>query len=152
MMVAAEVWLHEPRQIAFLAVPSVIRTFVPAGKPGVYMLLRGEIPFYVGRSDRCTQTRLASHPLLAMATHVTWEPCTTALHAFHLESAWFHALKSLNQLTNQIHPARPVGENKNCPFCSTGDCLAWEHAMRPRREMSAVSTVASDHTAAAAKT
>jgi len=152
MDATAELLLDEPRQFAFLATPAVVRAFIPVGRPGVYMLLRGIAPFYVGRSDNCVRTRLVGHPLLPMATHVTWEPCVNPLHAYRLESAWFHALQVSAQLANQIHPARPAGEDKNCPFCGTWDCLAWEHAMQPRQEMSAVSPVASDQMAVAAKT
>lgn len=152
MPVAAELLFDEPRQLAFLATPALVRAFIPAAVPGVYMLLRSEVPFYVGRSDRCIQSRLAGHPLLPMTSHIAWEPCASPLHAYRLESAWFHALRLSAELTNLIHPARPVGEDKDCPFCSTGDCRAWEHALRPSPVISAVSPVAADQLAVAAKT
>lgn len=152
MAAFAELLFDEPRQLAFLATPSVVRAMVAPGLPGVYMLLQLDVPFYVGRSDSCVQTRLVSHPLLAAATHVAWEPCTDPLQAYRLESAWFHALRLTAELTNRIHPARPSGENTTCPFCSTGDCLAWTHLMRPSLEISAASPVAADPMATAAKT
>ena len=152
MPIASELLFDEPRQLAFLATPAVVRAFVPPGRPGVYMLLRMDVAFYVGRSDKCVQTRLAGHPLLALASHVTWEPCSDARHAYRLESAWFHSLALSTQLTNLIHPGHPTGENKNCPFCSTGDNRAWEHALRPSPLLSAVSPVAADQLAEAAKT
>lgn len=148
----AELILDEPKHFAFIARPDVLRALIPVEHSGVYMLLHGPAPFYVGRSDSCIQTRLANHPLLRIATHVAWEPCADPLHAYHLESAWFHTLRASTHLANQIHPARPAGERKNCPFCSIGDCLAWEHVMRPRQDHNAVSQVAVDQMAAAAKT
>ncbi len=137
MRTSTELFVDEPRQLAFLATPKVVRALVPAGRPGVYMLLRQDQPFYIGRSDSCLRTRLASHPLLRMATHVTWGPCTTPLEAYRLEAAWFHRLTAGGQPINQIHPARPAGESNSCPFCSTGDWLAWSHLMRPRLNISA---------------
>lgn len=149
---SAELIFDEPRQHAFLAVPSVVRALVPEGWAGVYMLLRDAVPFYVGRSDTCLRARLAAHPLLTLATHVTWETCASSLHAYRLESAWFHTLQLTAEFTNRNHPAHPSGEPNSCPFCSTGDCQAWTHLMRPRSEFSAVSTVAADQLATAAKT
>lgn len=148
----AELRFDQPRQFAFVAVASVVRAFVPPDKPGVYMLLRMGEPFYIGRSDVCIQTRLAGHSLLPLATHVAWEPCKSPLHAYRLESAWFHTLRLTAELTNQIHPARPAGVPNSCPFCSTGDCQAWTHLMRPNLEISAVSPVTVDPTATVAKT
>lgn len=152
MSSSAELMFDQPRQFAFVATRSVVRAFVPPDKPGVYMLLRMGVPFYVGRSDSCVQTRLAGHSLLPLATHVAWEPCTSPLHAYRLESAWFHNLRMSTELNNQIHPARPAGERHSCPFCSTGDCQAWAHLMRPSLVNSAATTVAADQMATAAKT
>ncbi len=148
----AELLFEEPRQLAFVATPSIVRALVPPGKPGVYMLLRMDVPFYVGRSDNCIQSRLARHPLLPIATHVAWKTRESPLQAYRLESAWFHLLHLTGALSNQIHPARPAGDPSSCPFCSTGDCQAWTHLLRPGLEISAAPTVAADLTAAAAKT
>lgn len=152
MSIVAELVFDEPRQHAFAAIPAVVRMFVPPKLPGVYMLLRKDAPFYVGRSDSCVQNRLVGHHLLPFASHVAWQPCANPLHAFRLESAWFHALRVTTELANQIHPARPAGEENSCPFCSTGDCLAWMHLMRPSSEINAASPVATDLLAVAAKT
>lgn len=152
MPASAELLFDEPRQLAFLATPAVVRALVPPNRPGVYMLLQMQSPLYVGRSDHCLQTRLAGHPLLSMATHVSWETCGTPQEAYRLESAWFHALGVTAGLLNQIHPARPAGEPNSCPFCSTGDCQAWTHLTRPRMENSAVTAVATDQLAVVAKT
>lgn len=149
---SAELLFDKPWQLAFVATPSVVRALVPPNKAGVYMLLRMDVPFYVGRSDNCIQTRLAVHPLLSTATHVAWETCTTPLQAYRLESAWFHTLRLTVELANQIHPARPAGDPSSCPFCSTGDDQAWAHLMRPSLDISAASTVAVDQMAIAAKT
>lgn len=149
---SAELTFDEPRQHAFLAVPSVLRALVPPGWAGVYMLLRDEVPFYVGRSDTCLQTRLVAHPLLPLASHVVWQTCASPLQAYRLESAWFHTLRLTAALVNRIHPAHPSGELNLCPFCSTGDYQAWKQLMRPRPEISAASTVAADQMATAAKT
>lgn len=152
MSTSAELLFDEPRQLAFMATSAVVRALVPPGRPGVYMLLRMDVPFYVGRSDHCLQTRLAGHPLLSIATHVSWKTCVTPQAAYWLESAWFHILSLTTQLINQIHPARPVGESNSCPFCSTGDCQAWSHLMRPSLVIGAEPPVATDQLAVAAKT
>lgn len=149
---SAELLFDEPRQFAFMATPAVVRALVPSEKPGVYMLLRMEVPFYVGRSDSCVRARIAGHPLLSMATHVAWETCATPQQAYRLESAWFHTLRLTAELANRIHPARPAGESANCPFCSTGDSQAWSQWVRPSPDISAAVMVAADQLAAAAKT
>lgn len=149
---SAELSFDEAWRLAFVATPAVLRALVPANKLGVYMLLRMGVPFYVGRSDNCLQTRLACHPLLPTATHVSWETCATALRAYQLESAWFHTLRLTSELTNRIHPAHRAGEFHSCPFCSTGDCQAWTHLMRPNLDSSAAPMVAADPMATAAKT
>jgi hypothetical protein len=133
MAVSTELVFDQPKQLAVLAIPALIRTFISANNAGVYMLLRHGFPFYVGRSDSCTQRRVTGHPLLAFATHVAWQPCHDALHAFRLESAWFHNLGTSGELINKIHPARPAGQITDCPFCSTGDCLALEQVLRPNK-------------------
>jgi len=150
MFTEVKLALDEPKQLAFAASPPVVRAFVPPAAVGVYMLLRGGAPFYVGRSDRCVQSRLTGHALLGLASHVTWEPCADPLHAYRLESAWFHALSPT--LLNRIHPARPLGWTKECPFCGTRDCQALAQAMRALGRSSAAEQVVVDQTAATAKT
>jgi hypothetical protein len=147
-----ELEFGEQARFAFVATPAVLRALVAQGKPGAYTLLQMGLPIYVGRSDHCLQTRLVGHPLLPVATHVAWQTCSSPLEAYRLESAWFHQLRAAPSLINKIHPARPAGADFNCPFCSTGDCLAWAHLMRSRQEGSAAPTVAAELMATAAKT
>jgi hypothetical protein len=150
MFAGVDLLFDEPKRVAFLAKAALIRLFVPEGAVGVYMLLNNKIPFYVGRSDTCSRTRLLSHPLLTAATHIAWEPCRDQLQAFRMEAAWFHAFEP-SKLLNQIHPARPSGNFENCPFCDAGDCLAWMHAMQPNQVKGDTPTVTVDPLAAAAK-
>jgi hypothetical protein len=97
--------------------PAFVRAVVAAGYPGVYLLLHKGRPIYVGRSDTCVQTRLASHPYLGRADRFMWQPCRSPVHAFHLESFWYHALLEQGGAGNLIHPARPAGTPASCPFC-----------------------------------
>lgn len=152
MFTDVELSFAEPRQFGFVATASVVRAFVPASSAGVYMLLRDAQPFYVGRSDHCVQTRLCTHELLPQASHFNWEPCGGAVKAFQLESACFHALASSSNLMNRIHPARPRGWERVCPFCGTGDELAFAHALRGSTSNSAAYMVTADPRAAVAKT
>lgn len=106
------------KRFALPADPAWIRALVPASLSGAYILLRDKAPCYVGRSDRCLQSRLCSHEKLFEASHVLWEPCQDELHAFFLESFWYDHMKHLPTLRNKIHPAHPDGEDVSCPFCS----------------------------------
>lgn len=103
-----------PARLAFRLTPPTVRALVPSGTPGTYLLLRGDVPLYVGRSDTCLQSRLVNHNHLSAATHVLWEPAREAWTAFCLEAWWWHRHK--NTLINKIHPARPIGRGP-CPFC-----------------------------------
>jgi hypothetical protein len=150
MFTDVDIVLDQPKQLAFSANPPVVRAFVPVGSVGVYMLLRDDEAFYVGRSDCCVQSRLTGHALLRQASHVTWEPCASPLHAYRLEAAWFHILSPT--LLNRIHPARPVGWVHQCPFCGTRDCQALAQALRSPRRSSAAQTVVADQMAVTAKT
>lgn len=102
------------KRMAFRFSPPTIRALVPARSCGTYLLLDGASPVYVGRSDVCLRTRLATHNHRLHATHVLWEIAQTPTGAFLLEAYWFHhhALQ-----LNQIHPARPAGSLDICPFC-----------------------------------
>jgi len=150
MLTGVDLLLDEPKRIAFAATASFIRLFVPKRAIGVYMLFSNKIPFYIGRSDTCSRTRLLNHPLLAITTHIAWKPCRDQLQGFRMEAAWFHA-SDPSQLLNQIYPARPSGNLEICPFCDTGDCLAWMHTMRQSQAKGAAPTVTVDPRAAAAK-
>ncbi|VEG40466.1 Uncharacterised protein [Mycolicibacterium flavescens] len=103
-----------PARLAFQLNPRTVRSLIPAGTPGTYLLLQGERPVYVGRSDRCLRARLATHNHLHHATHVTWETARDAWGAFLLEAWWWH--QHSDTLINKIHPAAPTGQGP-CPFC-----------------------------------
>lgn len=106
-----------PKRLAIPADPKWLRVLLPAGVIGTYVLFRAGIAFYVGRSDHCLKTRLTDHKLLPEASHVCWEPCKSAEHAFRLEAYWYDSLKRSGVLLNLVHPARPGGETRSCPFC-----------------------------------
>lgn len=110
-----------PARHAFPLRPAVVRALVGSGVPGVYLLLRDGSPAYVGRSDICVQTRLADHPLMGVAQHFVWQPCRTVVHAFHMESYWYHILREAGIGANLIHPARPAGQAEPCPFCHAAE-------------------------------
>lgn len=117
-----------PARHAFPFMPRVIRALVAPGVPGVYLLLKEGRAVYVGRSDSCVQTRLASHPYLQVASHFVWQPCRSRLHAFHMESYWYHLLHDAGAGANLIHPARPAGDAEPCPFCHMAATVSIIHA------------------------
>jgi hypothetical protein len=110
-----------PQRLGYIAASAWLRTVIPPGAVGVYMLLRDQKPFYVGRSDACILNRLCNHERLLEANHVVWEPCASIERAFYLESAWFHILSAEGSIENIIHPARPAGHLVVCPFCDMKD-------------------------------
>lgn len=126
---SASLLFEAPKRVAFIASADVVRATIPAGIAGVYFFLRGGRPFYVGRSDSCLRTRISNHERLAEAGHVTWDPCQSARTAFLLESAWYHRLGH-GALQNRVHPARPCGDDSNCPFCDVGDIEALQRVLR----------------------
>lgn len=128
----------EWRRAAYRMEPTVLRAFIPPSVPGTYVLLHEREPVYVGRSDTCVLHRLCAHEHAREATHVTWEPCRTPERAFRLESALFHALAPPGRLINQLHPAKPAGYDKDCPFCGTGVDRALSFALRQRSAIRAV--------------
>jgi hypothetical protein len=97
--------------------PEVVRSVVPKGHTGTYLLFQGQEPIYIGRSDSCVNTRLSSHNHLQAATHFLWEPTKTIRAAWMLECFWYHRLKGMPTTLNMIHPARPGGSDRTCPFC-----------------------------------
>lgn len=105
------------KRIAIPADPRWLRVLLPAGAIGIYLLVRDGDIFYVGRSDHCLRARLANHNLLPDATHVCWDLCRSPEHAFHLEAYWYDQLKPGGALMNMVHPARPAGDRRTCPFC-----------------------------------
>lgn len=117
------------RRFAFRFAPEVVRVMIPSSAIGKYLLIDNGVPVYIGRSDRCTRTRLSNHPLLGNATHFVWERCRHSFHAFCLEAFWFHRLQESSELLNTIHPARPANFNRPCPFCCNKDIDALRLAL-----------------------
>ena len=126
-LVCGEVQAATPSaRIAFRCAPRTVRAMLPQNLIGAYLLLRGRVPVYVGRSDTCLRTRLSTHNHLGPATHVTWEATRTPVAAFHLESFWYH--RHHRSLLNRIHPAAPAHTGGTCPFC-LDDRPALRHAL-----------------------
>jgi hypothetical protein len=126
------IFAQDPRRFAFRATREVVNRLIPPHTIGAYLLLEDTAPIYVGRSDFCIRSRLDGHELLVVATHVVWEPCNTSKRAYLMESAWFHRLKGLRGFLNQIHPARPINANYDCPFCDLEDLKAITWALSER--------------------
>jgi hypothetical protein len=120
----------EVRRIAFRLTPHVVRTLVPRDAVGAYLLLRAGTSIYVGRSDTCVQHRLVAHPLLGVASHFAWEPCRSPALAFAMEAAWYHQFLAPARMLNLIHPARPVGYGRPCPFCEVMNVKALTRALQ----------------------
>jgi hypothetical protein len=106
------------KRMAVPADSTWLRVLLPSGAIGTYLLLRGGDVIYVGRSDHCLLARLTGHGLLAEATHVCWDLCRSPEHAFHMEAYWYDRLKAGGSLLNLVHPARPAGDARLCPFCA----------------------------------
>jgi hypothetical protein len=115
------VFADEMKRVGFRFDPVVVRATIPVSIVGVYCLLIHDSPVYIGRSDHCLVTRLAQHPLTSIATHFMWEPSREKWAAFCLESYWWHRLSEFPGLQNRIHPARPTGIDRPCPFCKPRD-------------------------------
>lgn len=119
-----DVWATSFGRIAVPARPAWIRAMLPPNVVGAYVLLNGPTPFYVGRSDSCLANRLLHHEYLPEATHVYWEVCRNPVLAFHCEAFWYDHAGGSGTLRNRVHPARPVGHDGPCPFCSiNGDAV-----------------------------
>lgn len=132
-MEAVVTFLEGPAsRFALPLVSRTVRVLVPPETIGAYLLLYRSLPIYVGRSDLCVQTRLATHPLIGVATHFVWEPCRSRIAAFTLESVWFHRLDGAVGVVNMIHPASPEESGVRCPFCHAGDDHALARALAPR--------------------
>ncbi|MBF0129427.1 MAG: hypothetical protein HQL33_05515 [Alphaproteobacteria bacterium] len=111
------------QRIAIPADSGWLASMIPHGVVGAYLLVDGDRPFYVGRSDSCLRRRLLGNPLLQAATHVFWEVCPSALRAFHMEAFWYDRLSPSGALLNKVHPARPWGDVRPCPFCFDSDLV-----------------------------
>ncbi len=97
---------------------SLIRSLIPSGVSGAYVLIKNGLPFYVGRSDTCLMSRLCSHNYMFEATHVYWEVCGTVVRSYHQECYWYTVFLEKYSLKNKIKPARPIGVEKESPFLS----------------------------------
>ena len=112
------IWLASFGRTAVPAQPAWIRSMLPTGVVGAYVLLKGPDPFYVGRSDSCLAGRLLRHEHLTATTHVFWEVCRDPIRAYHCEAYWYDYARASRTLLNRVHPARPAGHTDPCPFCS----------------------------------
>lgn len=127
-MKAPVIALVGARRVALPFRPALVRELVPPGRAGCYLLFRGELPRYIGRSGSCLRTRLEYHPMRGLATHFVFETCTSAASAFLLECAWYHRLGT--SLANKIHPAQPRGEGGLvCPVCDVQTMAAVRRAL-----------------------
>ena len=117
-MTAEGVWLASFGRTAVPANGPWIRSMLPTGVIGAYVLLQGDVPFYLGRSDSCLAGRLLRHEYLSEASHVYWEVCRNPVRAYHCEAFWYDRAGISHNLRNRVHPARPIGHPDPCPFCS----------------------------------
>lgn len=83
---------------------------------GVYVLIEGDRPIYVGRSDTCLLRRLVAHEHRVRSSHVVWALRPGPVHAYLAECHWYHRLGGREMLINERHPASPGG-GWTCPFC-----------------------------------
>jgi hypothetical protein len=93
-----------------------IRSLVPEGAPGAYVLWTPTMPVYVGRSDTCLRRRLLEHArsfpdFMYFTYNVTWRP----QDAFVVECSLFHALGDTT--LNLSHPQRARASDHPCGFC-----------------------------------
>lgn len=112
--------MRDRRVVLFL--PEAIRLVVAPNRSGTYALgdmEGGEFRVrYVGRSDRCLQTRLLTHERLYQFSYFYFQYTATCREAFHLESKWWHCCIDFDiPLQNQIHPDSPTHMAMSCPYC-----------------------------------
>ena len=102
-----------------LLLPHIVRDVVVPGKPGTYVLgndKNGFVPGYIGRSETCLQTRLATHNKLYEFDYFLFRYAENTVDAFFQECEFWHACQEL-VMSNRIHPAAPHGSCLECPFC-----------------------------------
>ena len=109
-----------PYSKPFPLTDAAIDNVVPKGSPGTYLVGRmnatGEFVYVkVGRDDVCVNTRL--HSYVNNAEFAKWQffkfhLFATPSEAFEEESRVFHKDRGPK---NEIHPARPDGDNYHCP-------------------------------------
>lgn len=112
-------FLEQPlARMAYPASASWLRAVIAPDQVGVYMMLRNTEPFYVGRSDHCVLRRLLHHEKLAEASHFLWQRCRNIEVAYHIEAFWYDHLAPGGSILNKVHPAKPIGHQQQCPFCT----------------------------------
>lgn len=108
-----------------LFMPEVIRHAVLPGCPGAYALGHNRGGFtaeYVGRSDRCLQTRLRTHNRLWEFEYFIFKYAAHAQAAYQLECEYWHAIR--DGLRNVIHPAAPEFSGLRCQYCGFAQSIA----------------------------
>lgn len=99
----------------------LVRTVVPYGAIGTYVLYRAGQLIYAGRSDRNLQGRLMCHAYSGRAEYFSFDVHDEVSKAYDVECAHYHALQ--DRLVNLIHPARPAGHAASCLFCEFPEVL-----------------------------
>ena len=95
---------------------SLVSSIVPTQSPGVYVLSRnGRTAHYVGRSDTCLATRLASSARAEKYTHFWYGFTSSPMQAYHAECELYH---SYSPVDNANHPAVPIGTQWRCPLAT----------------------------------
>lgn len=105
--------------------PNGVRQVVPSDVTGFYRLgfiRNGKFrTLYFGRSDSDLQQRLLTHAGKGWYDHFTFEVTNTIGEAYRLECRDWHLHG--DRLRNHIHPARPDGTKKRCPYCGLEEHL-----------------------------
>ncbi|MBD2211535.1 hypothetical protein H6G27_16925 [Nostoc linckia FACHB-104] len=106
--------------------PEVIRTDVEPCRPGVYVLgneCSGFMAHYIGRSDKCLQTRLLNHNYLYQFSYFIFRYASNPREAFYLECQLWHYYADLKHMYNKIHPASPADSAEKCPYCQFSEAM-----------------------------
>lgn len=93
----------------------MVRTLIPPGLPGHYVLFDARRIRYAGRSDSCVRTRVLRHAYRRRAVFFQYDVHTCVSNAWMAECGYFHAFR--DDLDNLIHPAAPTAGLMRCPFC-----------------------------------
>lgn len=100
--------------------PVVIKDVVKPNEPGVYALGHDDNGFkigYVGRSDQCLQSRLATHNHLYQFDYFIFKYASSIYEAYYYECQFWHACND-TEIANIIHPASPSNSALSCPYCN----------------------------------
>jgi hypothetical protein len=92
------------------------RALIPESRIGSYVLIDGDKPVYVGRSDTCLRRRLLQHANRQRAEYFAYNIHHTRIQAYTMECALYHAL--IPEIRNLIHPDSPDQTAVRCSFCS----------------------------------